>query len=186
MSDWWNVNMVSMIVVWYWLVVVYPIEQLGIFYQAGINLPNSAYQTEFRISLMKVLSSRIPAYCLVDPDPCGFDIYERVSQKIKDHFLAITDTVLFEYSAISQAVVFEKIVWQSDVNLTVISKTTVKSPKTPLKLAYRIGSYQMDHEDDLVSPNLKLFGVLPSQFKAKFWRRLVQRSPLSMDMFGHW
>ena len=26
----------------------------------------------------------------------------------------------------------------------------------------------MDHEDDLVSPNLKLFGVLPSQFKAKF------------------
>ena len=59
---------------------------------------------------MKVLSSRIPAYCLVDPDPCGFDIYERVSQKIKDHFLAITDTVLFEYSAISQAVVFEKIV----------------------------------------------------------------------------
>ena len=56
---------------------------------------------EVSLSLMKVLSSRIPAYCLVDPDPCGFDIYERFSQKIYDHFLAITDTVLCAYSTIS-------------------------------------------------------------------------------------
>ena len=38
MSDWWNVNMVLMMVVLYWLVAVYPIEQLEIFYQAGIDL----------------------------------------------------------------------------------------------------------------------------------------------------
>ena len=29
-------------------------------------------------NLLSVLSVRIPAYCLVDPDPCGFDIYERL------------------------------------------------------------------------------------------------------------
>merc|ERR1711990_29027 len=30
-------------------------------------------------NLLSVLSSRIPAYCLVDPDPCGFDIYVSIS-----------------------------------------------------------------------------------------------------------
>ena len=82
--------MVSMMLVLYLLVVVYPIEQLEIFYQAGINEPILGCQKEVSLSLMKVLSSRIPAYCLVDPDPCGFDIYERFfSQKIKDPCLAI-------------------------------------------------------------------------------------------------
>ena len=32
-------------------------------------------------------------------------------------------------------------------------------------LTYRIGSWQMSHEKSLVSPNLRLLGVLPSQFE---------------------
>ena len=44
MSDWWNANMVSMMVVWYWLVAVSQIEQLEIFYQAGIDLPDFGFE----------------------------------------------------------------------------------------------------------------------------------------------
>ena len=32
-------------------------------------------------------------------------------------------------------------------------------------LTYRIGSWQMSHEQSLVSPKLRLLGVLPSQFE---------------------
>ena len=63
---------------------------------------------------------------------------------------------------------------QCELDCNLIQKTFDKSLRNRWKLAYRIGSYQMDHEDDLVSPNLKLFGVLPSQFKAKFWPRFNQ------------
>ena len=92
------------------------------------------------------------------------------SQKIKDRYLALPGTVLFSISkaAYHRPLSLEKC-FDRAMRIRLYSQKQLLNHKKPLsKLAYRIGSYQMDHEDDLVSPNLKLFGVLPSQFKAKF------------------
>jgi len=75
-------------------------------------------------NLVSVLSSRIPSFALVDPDPCGIDIY----------------------------------------------------------LTYRIGSWQMNHEENLKSGSLHLIGVLPSHLK-KF--KIPEQALLPLSSSDH-
>ena len=75
-------------------------------------------------NLVSVLSSRIPSFALVDPDPCGIDIY----------------------------------------------------------LTYRIGSWQMNHEENLKSRSLHLIGVLPSHLK-KF--KIPEQALLPLSSSDH-
>ena len=119
-------------------------------------------------NLLSVLSTQVPSFALVDADPCGFvrlstfyGFYEKrlflakyvtqIAKNFDSHYNLKQDSnpKLTDFPC-------KKLNFDSCFNFMESGQ-----PKSDIYLTYRIGSWQMSHEDSLVSPNLRLLGVLP-------------------------